>query len=684
MTKRLRELPVTDMIYEAPRISTAALHNGGLHTAADVQRQQARLGSIPGIGPAGVRKLHEGLKNARRLTASDLRPPASSEEWREEDEELVRALHAYAETRFLAQSPQWDVLRPLASDLNSVQRATKWWPWTFSTKRSRQQTRDLYDAARRRARSPLTGKALEKMAREIDHVHRLSSEPQSGADLRATWQRSSASLLSLLERFTLEEGDPQEKASVLHGLTQPLFPPDLAARIEAQPLDLTLVRRDLRLYQQFGAKFALVVEQALLGDEMGLGKTIEALAAIAHAIEHDSQHHHLVICPASLIDNWLQEIDETLHKVAGHAYRGPDAADTLRRWNIDRGILVVSFNQANKLADEVLPQLGFVVVDEAHYVKNPETSRTQTAATLMRRGRRALVMGGTPMENKAKEFIDLAALVSPAKGQRLREIFGDGTTAHIQDDKFRREIAHVYLRRNQKEVLEELPTLIWHDELIQVGKTESKAYNTAIADHNLMDARRKLSTANGPNSAKMKYLSEIARECKDGGRKLLVFSFFSDVVSTAKSMFGDECGEISGAVPQSRRDHLIDEFTAREGFAVLALQIEIGGTGLNIQAASVVVIMEPQYKPTTEWQAVGRAYRMGQTERVMVHRLIAKNTVETGLVARTNFKADVFNRIARPSDLAKDIDALLEAQPVDEQQYLDEEWRRIQDHGRAI
>jgi len=445
-----------------------------------------------------------------------------------------------------------------------------------------------------------------------------------------------------------------------------------------------LVARNLRVYQDVGARFALAVRRGLLGDDMGLGKTIQALAAIAHSIVREQKNHHVVICPAALVDNWFREITETIPKVRGSIYRGISRPTAINIWRADGGILLTSYEQAEHLLKETLPQMGFVIVDEAHYVKGPSTKRTRMTTQLVERADRALLMSGTLLENRAEELIALAALVDPNRGQRLRNKFGDGRDAHHRPDEFRRELREFYLRRNQEDVLPELPELIATDEPIAINDAERLAYRKAISQNNLARARMALAVGDDRNSGKMVALKDIVNNCSSDGRRVLIFSEFRDVLDMVAAVVGDGCKLIHGDVPSAKRDAIMKEFQSSSGFAALAMQIRVGGLGHNLQAASVVVLMEPQYKPSTEWQAVARARRMGQSRRVMVYRLIAQESMEERIVELTQFKAELFEKLARRSELAESFDEaqdrrVVEAlySRVDEGRLLSEERRRL-------
>ena len=156
------------------------------------------------------------------------------------------------------------------------------------------------------------------------------------------------------------------------------------------------------------------------------------------------------------------------------------------------------------------------------------------------------------------------------------------------------------------------------------------------------------------SSVKVQRLREIVDYATLEERKVIIFSFFLDTLEKVQTIFGQGCvGVINGSVPPAERQKIIDEFDAARPGTVLAAQIQSGGTGLNIQTASVVVICEPQYKPSVESQAISRAYRMGQTRNVLVHRLLCTNTIEERIMQILYEKQEEFNTFADDSAAAR-------------------------------
>ena len=156
-------------------------------------------------------------------------------------------------------------------------------------------------------------------------------------------------------------------------------------------------------------------------------------------------------------------------------------------------------------------------------------------------------------------------------------------------------------------------------------------------------------------SSKMRRLRELVEEAGSDGRKVLVFSFFLDTVRKIAQLFPDRCMEpINGSVLPARRQEILDEFEKAPPGAILPAQIQSGGTGLNIQCASVVILCEPQLKPSTETQAISRAYRMGQSRDVLVYRLICDETVDERITDILKEKQTLFDAFADESEAAKE------------------------------
>ncbi|MCC2335242.1 DEAD/DEAH box helicase [Cellulomonas wangsupingiae] len=453
-----------------------------------------------------------------------------------------------------------------------------------------------------------------------------------------------------------------------------LLAADLAAQVADHPLDTAALRVRLRGYQDFGARFLLHQGRALLGDEMGLGKTVQAIAAMAHVTAQGATHL-LVVCPASVLVTWQREIERhsTLTPVRVH---GPDAAAAGERWLRDGGVAVATYGSLRHVPALECPAsapvssgpggdavpgitagaLGMLVVDEAHLVKNPRTARAREVRAWAARTARVALLTGTPMENRVGDFVELVRLVQPDLAAGLPRHLGLAGR-----DAFRRAVAPVYLRRDRDDVLVELPALTVVDEWEELTGEGQRAYRAAVSTGDLMTMRRVASVRDGhPTSGKLGRLLEIVADARAHGRRVVVFSWFRDVLDVVADALvrhggATVVGPLTGDVPPQRRQEMVDELAALDASvgAVLVAQVQAGGVGLNLQCASVAVLCEPQLTPAAEAQAFARLHRMGQLRPVTAHRLLAEGTVDERLVALLADKALEFDTYVRDSLLAE-------------------------------
>ncbi|MFJ6105080.1 DEAD/DEAH box helicase [Streptomyces sp. NPDC092359] len=562
-----------------------------------------------------------------------------------------------------------------------------------------------------RLRMLLAGREGRARALEAVAELRVLTDEAEESGLPGLFAQASVDLLRGLPSDTAALVDFELRSAEYYGLlaevssrlpdpaaAEGFLPEEVAERVRAQRLDDTHRRVSLRGYQAFGARFVLAQRKVLLGDEMGLGKTIQAIAVLAH-LAAEGQSHFMVVCPVGVLVNWTREIEarSTLRVTLLH---GPDRHRAFADWKGRGGVGVTTFDALRGFPAPGGGEVGLLVVDEAHSVKNPEAKRSQAVALWTERCERGLFMTGTPMENRVDEFRSLVRMLAPGVADSLGERDSPGGRGPFREREplaerdalphsvaFRRTVAPVYLRRNQKDVLTELPSLQRTDEWERLSGPDEEAYREAVRAGGFM-AMRRAAYARPATSAKLDRLREIVREAAENGQKTVVFSCFRDVLDAVggvladgsadgrggatgdastggfadasadrsaggASVFGPVFGPLAGSVSGIRRQRLVDDFSAVRGPAVLLAQIQAGGVGLNLQAASVVVLCEPQIKPTLEHQAVARAHRMGQVRPVRVHRLLAIGGVDERMVRMLEDKTRLFDAYARRSAVAE-------------------------------
>lgn len=445
---------------------------------------------------------------------------------------------------------------------------------------------------------------------------------------------------------------------------------DLVAKINNREFDASKIKATLRKYQIFGIKFALTQNRVIIGDEMGLGKTIQAIGVITQRIAEGGTHF-LIVCPKAVLINWQREV-ESRTELRLLKIHGSSQYDTYSKWLTLGGVAITTFDTLKNMDLNARGaknlNLNTVVADEAHFVKNPIAGRTRAMHQWVNKAENVVFLTGTPMENRVQEFIEVSTLVDPiATGKLHNAYFYQGP------ELFRKEVSPIYLRRNLQEVLSELPELIEITEYCTFEGADSDLYEFYSVLHNWMGMRRASFIPYSDESIpdKMSKIIDIVSDAYSKNKKVVIFSYFKDILNLIHKHLGDSSyPPITGATSSAERQRAVDEFSKSSEPKTLIGQVQALGTGLNIQAASVVILCEPQIKPSLEDQAIARAHRMGQVNKVYVHRLISVSdeqiqSIDEHIANLLIEKRYEFDTYARKSNLADASSILVEAINLD-------------------
>ena len=599
----LRTIPVDELNREKKGIRVKTLHDAGYHTIGDIVRAQPyQLSAINGISPEGANEIKKAAaaiaatagKGAKiRLSADDKNPNSTA---------LVTALFKYKRIKPIQKSADefrqyYD--KELSNAINSAKPAMGGLRWMFTSSSKKAQAEEACATLSQ----ILSEENIAPLNQALDSLKRLSF-PNS-IEVWNDFSQDSIAYVNLLEEV---EPDRVGSSNDVYGL-----PEELAQDVAQVELHLDGLNCTLRRYQEWGVKYAVALKRILLGDEMGLGKTVQAIAVMVH-LRNEGATHFAVVCPASVLTNWCREIAKhsDLNVIKIH---GSSKEAALQQWIDNGGAAVTTFETTAIFDLQNSFRFSMLTVDEAHYIKNSSAQRTVNVKKLCAHAERLLFMTGTALENKVSEMATLINILNPAVAREIQPLLALSSAAQ-----FREAVAPVYYRRKREDVLTELPELIESFEWCDLLPKEKKIYREAIAEQNFMAARRvSWNVDDLSDSSKAQRLLEIVKDAKEQDRKVLIFSFFLDTIAKISALLGESCLEpITGSVSPQRRQEIIDEFDKAPAGSALTAQILSGGTGLNIQSASVVIVCEPQLKPSIENQAISRAYRMGQTRSVLV------------------------------------------------------------------
>jgi superfamily II DNA or RNA helicase len=423
----------------------------------------------------------------------------------------------------------------------------------------------------------------------------------------------------------------------------------------------------LRPYQERGYRWAYSNLMngfgCVLADDMGLGKTVQAIAVMLRLREEGlADMGVLVVAPAALLTNWERELARFAPSLRADRYHG--ARRALRQGD---GVTITTYATAVRDA-AALADRGFslLVADEAHLLQNAATKQSRALKEM--NARYKLALSGTPVENKLEDMRSLFDLVLPGylggpvefkKDYRVPiEVERDSAAA----DRLKRITAPFLLRRlkTDPDIAPDLPEKTVIDEYAVLAKEQAALYESIVrrgleetADSSDPFARRALvlklitglkqvcdhprvydkeSPMEAALSGKALLMVELLAQILDRREKVLVFSQYVECLDLLKEIVSDEMGEdcllYSGRMSQGARVEAVETFQKDPGRRVMLVSLKAGGVGLNLTAASHVIHYDLWFNPAVENQATDRAFRIGQTRNVFVHRFITAGTFE--------------------------------------------------------
>lgn len=477
----------------------------------------------------------------------------------------------------------------------------------------------------------------------------------------------------------------------------------IAAEALPDKIGITGLHADLFPYQARGVQWMWETVHRtgglILADEMGLGKTLQIIALLLMD-PPEKAAPALIVCPTSLIANWVREFGKFAPDISLMVHRGAHRAGIYRDLQVASVVITTYETMVNDISIFSSFEWSWVICDEAQAIKNPHSNRRQAIVTIPRR--KSIPMTGTPVENTLMDLWSLVDFAIPGMlGERsVFEVeFPDTLDA---GQALGRLTDPIILKRRVRDVAGDLPDRIDIDLPLELDDGLARHYDDVreatlqkypVAGALVATLQLQLVCAHPwlriPDAAsvdwedaklvvredlplltpKLERTADLLREAFANGRKVIVFALFNrigDLIRTACKNFAETYwGAINGSTPQEDRQTIIDEFSAHAGAACLVLNPKAAGAGLNITAATVVIHFTPVWNPALEAQASARAHRRGQTEPVTVYRLFYKDTVEEVMIERSAWKSDLANETVPVSSRdAQDIKRALAISPV--------------------
>lgn len=471
--------------------------------------------------------------------------------------------------------------------------------------------------------------------------------------------------------------------------------------IEDKPLPVGF-QGELRPYQKAGYNWLHFVKDfkfgGCLADDMGLGKTVQTLAMLQHRKENGAESATLLVMPTSLIYNWLNEAQKFTPELRILTYTGTYREKNVEQFK-DYDLVLTSYGIV-RLDTELLKTYYFdyIILDESQAIKNPDSNTSKAVRSLKSRHR--LILTGTPVENSTMDLWSQMSFINPGllgNQHFFRKEFLKPIEKQKDEHKTRRLHALIkpfILRRHKSQVARELPPKIEHTTFCKMTEEQEQAYEetksyyrnkilTSLEEKGpgntqfmLLQGLMKLrQIANHPymtdpgyegESGKLKEVIRMTRSIVAKGHKVLVFSQFVKHLEIVRQVL-DEKGITYAYLDGNtkNRQQQVELFQNNPSIQVFLISMKAGGVGLNLTAADYVFILDPWWNPAVEAQAVDRAHRIGQQNKVFTYKFITKDTVEEKILALQNRKIQlVTDLISTDENIIKsltkeDIDNLL-------------------------
>lgn len=435
----------------------------------------------------------------------------------------------------------------------------------------------------------------------------------------------------------------------------------------------------LRKYQEEGVRFLQYMTDrnynVILADEMGLGKTVQLLALLASRKKR-CMAPALIVCPASLTDNWAREAAKFVPEFKVAAPHDGTERGAIWKSLPEYDLVILSYAAARLSGDKLKHySFSFVVLDEAQHIKNPGSSNARHCKSLDAAHR--IVLTGTPLENSPEDLWSIFDFLQPGMLGNLtafRRYYADIRNDSALQHDLAARIAPFVKRRTKAMVTPDLPpkherTIYCemepeqrrlYDAVLEEGRRALRSFRQDDARSNaaifttLLRLRQICchpallpdGEGKGVPSAKMELLLELLHEHFDSNHKVLLFSQFTSLLSLAIPEL-EESGipfeYLDGGT--RNRQQRVDHFNNDPSIPLFLLSLKAGGTGLNLTSADTVIIYDPWWNPAVELQAADRTHRIGQTRPVSSLKLVVKDSIEEKILELQSRKQEIFDSV---------------------------------------
>lgn len=536
----------------------------------------------------------------------------------------------------------------------------------------------------------LSGKGWKRLTVEVDETAKdaagaIGLNPEALAEAGLAGEKHRFHLLQI-SQSKITDYLPERQAAQLRSQAMTLVSPEPPALPEG-------LRAELRPYQAEGFRFLAFLSANRLGgvlaDDMGLGKTLQTLTWLLWLLQAPPTKtlpKVLVVCPKSVMGNWESEAARFAPGLYVLRFT-PALAEKPLPDSDGRPLVVVANYTQLRLHESFFraSEWKAIVLDEGQFIKNPGSKVAQIARELPSEQR--VVLTGTPIENRLLDLWSLFSFALPGllgSQAHFRRQFED-TDPHAVA-RLRRRVRHFLLRRTKSQVATDLPARTEEDVPIELEGEQLQLYQAELKDaraqllkvktegqldkvrFNILASLLRLrqicchpALVNpafaDAGSAKLDALMERVEELRDEGHQVLVFSQFVEMLKLIQQqLVATKIPHLLLTGQTEDRDKLVKEFQTNKTQTVFLLSLKAAGFGLNLTAASYVILYDPWWNPAVEAQAIDRTHRIGQVNAVNAYRFVARGTVEEKIRALQKEKSALAGAVVQEESLSRLLD----------------------------
>ncbi len=495
--------------------------------------------------------------------------------------------------------------------------------------------------------------------------------------------------ITLRDAMQMELGEKEADADVGPQITNGEWLTELfmnlrkPERMRKSTLPKTL-HANLRPYQKNGYTWLNYMDElgfgACLADDMGLGKTVQVLAYLEKLRRKKADAKALLIVPASLLDNWQKEAEKFAPEMDLMILHGKTAPALEEQLKQEQAFLTITtYGMAARM--ELLQQMSWecLILDEAQAIKNPATKQTHAVKKIPARMR--IAMTGTPIENDLTnlwslfDFLNKGLLGSSMEFRDYCRKLNDNPEGY---QRLKTMVSPFMLRRvkTDKKIIADLPEKVESIDYVSLSKKQVVLYRKAVADMQkkvedsegierngivLSTIMKLKQICNHPDqylgqtayaekdSGKLAMLREICSTIYEKRERVIVFTQFKEITEYLaeflEDVFGTKGYVLHGGTPVKQRGKIVEAFQGEKYVPFLVISVKAGGTGLNLTKANHVIHFDRWWNPAVENQATDRAFRIGQTKNVIVHKFVCKGTIEEKIDTMLRSKTELAENI---------------------------------------